>query len=64
MGVDAYKKLHVITTIIWLHFINFKTNFFIFGKINNFYFVNKFQNRGSEHDHGIMDKRCFDLWSR
>jgi hypothetical protein len=31
-----------------------KKDFFIFGKINDFYFVTKFQNRGSEHDHGLL----------
>jgi hypothetical protein len=26
----------------------------IFGKVNDFYFVIEFQNKGSEHDHGVL----------
>jgi hypothetical protein len=26
----------------------------IFGKVNDFYFVTEFQNRRSEHDHGLL----------
>jgi hypothetical protein len=32
----------------------FKKKSSIFGKINDFYFVTKFQNRGIEHDHGLL----------
>jgi hypothetical protein len=26
----------------------------IFGKVDDFHFITKFQNRGSEHDHGLL----------
>ncbi len=32
----------------------FKIYSSIFGKINDFYFVIEFQNKGSEHDHGLL----------
>ncbi len=31
-----------------------KIDYSIFGKINLFYFVIEFQNKGSEHDHGLL----------
>jgi hypothetical protein len=45
---------HIITTIVWLHFVTLKKNSSIFGKVNDFNFIIEFQNRGSEHDHGLL----------
>jgi hypothetical protein len=35
-------------------FCNLFKKKFIFAKVNDFYFVTEFQNRRSEHDHGLL----------